>query len=343
MASSVRSKQTAPERYERIDDVLGSSAGRYLGDGHRGVDQFLRDVNLGVDESGVHQIRGKASVHYPARWSVKDEPNELGPHLSTVDAAVLAVALGECHLVHARGLDTAQRRRAWVRSLEVRAGAEPLLDLEDFDVEARVTDSRPAPLSLCGHVTTLESRVGGIKTRCEIEHEPGRVETGAESFARSEELLGERGTRYYADGYKRVQRDIEDLRILPQAGAALGLVTVEEPGEGELGDGLGAAYGPVLRPIDGIISVAQLAQAMLYRLDEVDRGHSNTLWMRRLAIAAESPHQPIANPIVATVSTAGTRLTPVRGYRWRTADMTAQMLGWHGSFSLTHVLPFPNT
>ena len=340
MLNSLRSDPTTPERYERIDDVLGHPAHRYLGDGHRGVDQHLHDIRLGVDEFGDHGVRAKASVRYPARWSVKDNPIELGPHLSAIDATILAVTLGECHLVHARGLDPEQRRHAWMRSLELRAGQQPLLDLDEFDVEARVVESRADPLSLCGQVTTLACRIGGIRARCTIEHEPGRVRTDSGSFTTAEELLGDPGTRYYGDSYKRMRRDIEDVRITPGVGFALGMVTVEEPADGRLGDGLGAAYGPVLRPIDGIITAAQLAQAMLYRLDRLDRGYSNTLWMRRVALTSESPHQPLTNPIATTVSTVDTRVTPVRGFPWRTAEMDANMLGWQGSCTLTHVLPF---
>jgi Pseudomonas avirulence D protein (AvrD) len=341
MLNSLRSDPTAPEHYDGIDDVLGRAAHRYLGDGHRGVDQHLYDVRLGADEFGEHGVRAKASVRYPARWSVKDNPIELGPHLSTVDAAILAVNLAECHLVHARGLSPEQRRRAWTRSLELRAGDQPLLDLDEFAVEGRVIESRADPLSLCGQVTTLECRIGGIKARCVIEHEPGRVRTDAGSYATAEDLLGDRRTRYYGDGYKRMRRDVADVRVTPCEGFALGLVTVAEPGEGRLVDGLGAAYGPVLRPVDGIITAAQLAQAMLYRLDGLDRGDSNTLWMRRVALTSESPHQPLVDPIAATVATTDTHVSLVRGYPWRTADMTAQMLGWHGSCTLTHVLPTP--
>jgi hypothetical protein len=342
MLNTLRTEPTAPERYERIDDLLGHSAHRYLGDGHRGVDQRVHDIRLGVDEFGDHGVRAKASVRYPAGWSVKDNPIELGPHLSTVDAAILAATLGECHLVHALGLSPEQRRHAWLRSLELRACDQPLLDLDALDVEARVIESRADPLSLCGQVTTLTCGIGGIRVRLAIEHEPVPVRTEPGAYATAEELLGDRDTRYYGDGYKRMRRDISDVRITPREGFALGLVTVEEPGDVRLGDGLGAAYGPALRPVDGIIVAAQLAQAMLYRLDDLNRGDSNTLWMRHVALTAESPDQPLTDPIVTTVSTTDTRVTPVRGYPWRTADMDAQMLGWHGSCTLTHVLPFPS-
>jgi len=99
-------------RYASIDDILGPAAQRFFGDGHRRVRQMLRNVTVDGDGRGGHRVRGCASVSYPADWSVKSVSDELRPHLSSIDALLLAVALGECYLTHARGLDPKQRRRS---------------------------------------------------------------------------------------------------------------------------------------------------------------------------------------------------------------------------------------
>jgi hypothetical protein len=44
---------------------------------------------------------------------------------------------------------------------------------------------------------------------------------------------------------------------------------------------------------------------------------------------------------VATVSTIKNRITKMRGNQWRTADLSTQILGVQGSFSVTHILPDP--
>jgi Pseudomonas avirulence D protein (AvrD) len=332
---------SAERRYESIDDLLGSASQRFFGDGHRRVSQLLRDVTVHSDGAGGHRVLGCASVSYPADWSVKNSAAELRPHLSTIDALLLSVALGECYLAHARGLDSYQRRWAWVRSVEMKAASTPGTELDGFGVEAAVTDSRLSPWTLCGHVSTLESRIGGIKVRCEIEHEPGTVTDKTASFAASEDLLGDRALRYYADGYKRTQRNIADVRVDPSVGWVSALVTTAEPVDNLSSEGLSAEYRPALSPIDTILTIGQLAQALLYCLDEVDRSTSNTLWLRRMALSYPTPYQPIANPFVAAVSTIKNRITKMRGNQWRTADLSTQILGVQGSFSVTHILPDP--
>jgi hypothetical protein len=71
----------------------------------------------------------------------------------------------------------------------------------------------------------------------------------------------------------------------------------------------------------------------------VDRGTSNTLWLRRMAVAFPTPYQPVANPFVTTVHTVKNRITMMRGDRWRIADLDAQILGGLASFSVAHALP----
>jgi Pseudomonas avirulence D protein (AvrD) len=331
--------ESAKRQYESIDDFLGPAAQRFFGNGHRRVSQLLGDVVVSGDRAGGHRVRGRASVSYPADWSVKSCSAELRPHLSTIDAALLSVELGECYLAHARGLDPQQRRRAWVRSVEMKASNTPGAELAGFGVEAEVTDSQPSPWSLCGHVSTLECRIGGIKVRCEIEHEPGTITDTAATFARSEDLLGDRAQRYYAEGYKRTQRSIADVRIDPSVGSVSALGTVAEPVDNPSGEGLGAEYRPALSPIDMIVTNGQLAQALLYCLDEVARSTSNTLWLRRMAMSFPTPYQPITNPFVANLSTIKSRVTNMRGDQWRTADLSTRILGVQGSFSVTHILP----
>jgi len=300
---------------------------------------MLRNIAVDGDVDRGHRVRGCASVSYPADWSVKSTSTELRPHLSTIDAALLAVALGECYLMHARGLDPKQRRRAWVRSVEMRAANTSGTELSGFDVEATVAESRPAPWTLCGHMATLDCRIGGIKVRCEIEHEPGTSTDTVGTFATPDDILGDRAQRYYAEGYKRTLRAIEDVRVDTSVGSVAALVTTAEPADNPCGEGLGAEYRPALSPIDAIITIGQLTQALLYCLDDVDRSTSNTLWMRRMAVAFPTPYQPVANPFVTTVNTVKNRITMMGGDQWRSADLDARILGGLASFSVAHALP----
>jgi hypothetical protein len=325
--------------FETVDDALGPAAGRFFGDGHRQVEHAVHGIVVdGADGSGVDRIAASASVSYPASWSAKGAASsELIPHLSTIDAVVMAACLGERYLAQVRGMEERLRRRAWLRSVQIRAGSAPQEDLADFSIEAKVVDSKPSPVSLCGHLTTFDCRIGQIKARCEIEHESDTPHRANRTLGTAEEPLCEDGSLYYTGGYRHTRRDIEDLCIEPAAGTAAALVAIMEPDGPQTG--LEAEYRPSLSGIDGIVIAAQLAQVLLYQIDGVDRGATGTLWMRRASWAYQTPYQPVANPFVATVSTVKNRLIDKGGARWRTAEFQAQLLGLRGSFSVTHALP----
>ncbi len=52
--------------------------------------------------------------------------------------------------------------------------------------------------------------------------------------------------------------------------------------------GMGAAYYPFVSEMTAIVSVAQLAQALLYRYDNRTREQSNNLWMRKIVIVSHN-------------------------------------------------------
>ena len=91
--------------------------------------------------------------------------------------------------------------------------------------------------------------------------------------------------------------------------------------------------------LDAIVVIAQITQALLYRTDGLDRSATNTLWMRRITINSPTPYQPIATPFVATVRAERSRVLEWNSARWRTTDLTGQILGINGGFSVAHALP----
>ena len=329
---------SARDRYLTIDDALGPSANRFFGDGHRKVSQHLRCLTLDATSAGLCRIRGKADVVYPRDWSAKATETELRPHLSSIDAVALGAGLAECCLACSLGLDRDQRRRMWIRSVAFRAGTAPLLDLSGVDVSATVTRSEAVPLSLCGHASTVESRVGPIKVVFEVEHEPGRPRDPGDHYA-AENLLAEPAARYFGDGYKRTLREIRDICLDPETGKVGAHITIAGQDSSDTAEGIGAAYLPCLTVIDDIVIMAQLAQVLVYASDNLSRDQTGTLWLRHFAGRLSTPYQPVTNPCGASLSTIRSRTTPLGGKTWRTVDMACVLLGISGSFSVTHALP----
>src|SRR5262245_45025114 len=109
------------ERYESVDDVLGTAETRYFGSGYRSVEHRVFDVLLDTRSCAAAAY---AEVIYPASWSKK--PNqELTPHLSSIDGFVIATQLMEAYLREAFGLDDDSVRDCWIRKCSVKSGPTP--------------------------------------------------------------------------------------------------------------------------------------------------------------------------------------------------------------------------
>src|SRR6266550_1825416 len=314
--------------YGDIDELLGCAEGRFFGAGHRKVTHTVGSLAARTDDNNVDHVQGKATIDYPADWSVKGRASGLRLHLSSIDALVLAAHLAEYHLAQNCRLDADQRRRAWLRSVTMTAGTAPQLELTDFDIRARVGRAEPTLPSIDDNVSIVDCRIGPMKVRCEVEHE-----AGIRAVPEAVELCS------VGSGYQQTGREIRAVRADRAVGCVEGLVKVVYPAGGKHADGLGAAYLPALTPVDALVVSAQLAQVLLYGMDDVDRGHTDTMWLRRLTMTLPTPYQPITNAFTASMSALKSRLVTLDGNTWRTADVVADLLGIHVLASIAHTLP----
>lgn len=332
--------------YGSLDSCLGPGDTRFFGSGYKRVVQDLKDITTdGSDQPGA-LVTARGTLTYPRDWSRKSGARELRPHLSSIDALVLAVTLAEVHLGRAFGPTAAQQRRTWLRQADVRAGSSPHEDLADFPVEGRLlacdepgSDGR-TPSGTTPTSTTFGCRVGGLRVRCTLVHERGGGAGGPATYADASQALGPASARHYGEGYKNrnqyadhVHVDLERQRIQGRQR----VVTAQPDTEAH---GAEAAYGPSVSPVDALVGVAQLAQALLYAQDGLTRGGSDTLWMRRFTIDTQTPVRPLGRDFATTVRTAGTRLLAMGGQTWRTADLAVDdFSGFSGHCSLAHRLP----
>jgi hypothetical protein len=308
-----------------IDDHLGPSQGRFFGHGFKRVAHSVRGVEI---TRGA--ISATAGLAYPADWSRKSS-GSLRPHLSSVDALVLAVQLAEAHLTHTRRLDVGQRRRTWLRSFDMRGGRVPQEDLAALPVQAIQLDTRNS-------VSTYSCLIGTLGVTCQIEHDAGRARATGGDYDNLDSLLGAAQGRYYGAGFRRRAQRIADVCVTPDGDAIAATVAVSDP-DGALDDGLGGAYGPAPSMLDGLVCLAQLAQVLAYRLDGIERGQSHTLWMRRLAQSSPAPPRPATGPVTATLALQRSRVLAFGDGRWRTLDVAGELHGIHVRSSIAHQLP----
>jgi len=318
-----------------IDRHLGPASGRYFGEGFKRVDHALTGLRV-----AGRTIAAEATLSYPDDWSRKSS-GTLRPHLSSVDGLVIAGELADAWLTHTFGLSLDQRRRAWLRAFEMRVAA-PTEELASFGVVASHDDCVPALGARCDFVSTFRCHIGTIRVTCAVEHDIAHRGAGEGRYATADELLGDAARRHYGDAYKRRTQRIDRVAVSRRDETLRATVAVDDP-LGDVDDGLGGAYAPSLSMVDSLLSMAQLAQALAYKLDGVERAKSNTFWMRRLSFQAGTPVHPLAERHAATLGAPRSRLLTVGGVAWRALDLSGRLGEFETRGSIAHALPETST
>ncbi len=102
--------------------------------------------------------------------------------------------------------------------------------------------------------------------------------------------------------------------------------------------GLEGAHQPSVSMVDAFVTALQLAQIMLYDLDDMRRQDSNTLWMRQTTLTATRPDRPTtAVPVTTALDEPG--LLHMGTGTWRTLDVVAELAGLQVRSAVAHRLP----
>ncbi|MCX4747727.1 AvrD family protein [Kitasatospora sp. NBC_01287] len=321
---------------DSIDDLLGPAESRFFGSGYRRVGQRVHQLSWDEEHQTLNAVAG---VLYPVDWSVKQKAGKLAPHLSTIDALLFAAQLAETALTARYGLTEEQRRAAWLRKVEIRAGAAPQEEgLTAFPASAQLKESPVAPLDQQALVSLVVCRIGRMTVRCTVEHAAG---TGARVEVR-DDLLGPVEQRPYGTGYRAHRQALTDLRVdahglVPTVDGKLAVTAA--PSEAIGTRGLEGAYQPGITLVDAFVTALQLGQVLLYELDSVARADSNTLWMRRTVLESSRPDRPGAQAAPVTAILEAAQIVQAQGADWRNADIVAETGGVRVVCSVTHKLP----
>jgi hypothetical protein len=354
-------------RCASIDDILGPSESRFFSAGYKRIGHDVRDVWFGrrpefgsthaERAAGGARISATASLSYPGNWSIKSKKTQLRPHLSTIDALALAVQLAEASLVYRHRLTTEQRRRMWVRRVTMKAGTQPVEDLDALPIEAvalRTERTGHGAGAGAGEwCTAFSANIGSLKVDLEIEHEESFMEIRPAFSETLEGILGPSDERYYGARYKDADLvlshlALSDLALDPSLGATYGdapagltaRTQVRNPADRHSAPhGTGAAYLPGLTVLDSVIALPQLAQVLMYGLDGMSRSASDTLWMRKVTVNAPRPLPLPDEPLTARVGFTRTGSVRLQGDTWRTAELSGQLHGMTATASLAHRLP----
>jgi hypothetical protein len=330
-----------------VDAYLGPGESRFFGEGFKRVRHELRGIAVFPAGNGEPtRVDAVAGISFPANWSRKGDTAQR-PHLSTIDVLVLGAQLAEVAVVHSRGLDATERRGMRLRQVRIRAGRRPAEEgLDEAPVSGRVVASYAADVPGTS-LTIVACSIATLTVSCTVHHATGRPVGAAASFDSLEDALGDPALRTYGAAYKSVRQVIGDIDIAGDNLSATASVRFE-PTKGGTSDRTGLDAGVIPSLVDVFVTGLQLGQVLLYRLDQLPRTKSNTLWMRRTVLKpgpaptdqGQDDHQDDEHvTTTATVTLENPHLLPVDGETWRSSDIIARVGGATMRCSVAHLLP----
>lgn len=319
-----------------IDDVLGPSESRYFGRGFQRVTHDISQIAVYPDLI-VGGIAARATVNCPADWSTKRAADAVRPHLSTVDALVIAVQLAEAFLLHTHGLDSWARRHMWLRAFAMWAGAAAQSDLTDIGVRGRRGALRLRSPEGFG-TSSFDFAVGTLRLGLEIDHHLGTRNLTPAVWSDSAVVLGDPARRHYGHGFTHRRHTITNVSVDTTHETASATVAVTDTSE-HPPEGLSAAHEPTLSMVDATICAAQLAQALSYQLEGVHRDETDTLWMRRCQLRALAPWGPDADTFTMSARVLRRRRVDRMDKSWRIYDLAGDIGGIAARTALAFNVP----
>lgn len=297
-------------RRRSLESVLGRADGRFFGHGYRGVRHAL---SVSPDEARDQWV---ATVSYPPSWSRDADGRRRRPHLSTVDAVVLPLmALG---LSAERSGSAAKLDHAYVSRIDLRAGTVPWLELDSVPVSLctrQSADATPGQGEECFDAVTGNMRASLAITS----PRPADRCSGSRAPADPPCSLGVYGGLYKDTHVESILTDYEGE---PGRLTAVHRFSAEEEAPEACDHGIEGAYWPALSVVDYLVTMGQMAQALI-QLRHGD-ARSGTLWMRRMTICLERPPESLPVQIDSTMTMHRDRLIDRLGHRYRDIVVTAQ-------------------
>lgn len=265
------------EKYLDIDEILGDKKGRYFGDGFRRVTYDINNIEINTENTAHIRV----NIHYPSDWSSKQHGQVSLPHLSTVDAAPLASVLGEWYMHHFYEIDNTLGIDMQLISCEIKSGTTPNENL--INLPERIKEVKHEKLksksSLFKGYSELSIQFGGMNINLKFAHSGKKcLPPGSYNF-----ILNNHNHKYThanhkaISGYTRI--DIKNININKNNKTAHANLIFESDN---------AEYRDLSLVEIALVS-AQLAQSLIYRVDDIDRSRSNTLWMRDFMIEQVIP------------------------------------------------------
>lgn len=316
------------ENYKSIDEILGNEEGRYFGHGFKKVKYLIHNVIIDLPSQ---IFKASADILYPSDWSLKKRKQEnIKPHLSSIDLIFLNCHLIEIIVNSCISLSEEEKERILFRKIEIKADSLPQESLINIPIEVKSFKIYKDVNGFYKNCADLEVVIGGMRLFSIIEFDGCEKKGGCYT----KDSIYERVLLPYSleclksCDFSRIHMLNEIFLDLQRKNITAKFMVKCDSNEGT----------KFLTPIESIIASAQLAQALIYRMDNLNRVASNTLWMRNISMENLTLFKDI-DKISVEVRIKNDKSMCVNGEVWRIYKVLAQFASTRGIFTVAHKMP----
>ncbi len=171
-------------------------------------------------------------------------------------------------------------RNAWLRDISIKAGNLAEEDLAYVPVMAELLKVDDSEEGLFGQLSTIRVRLGSMEIKLVIDHARS-VESDQPSVI----------DEYFTEAYRKRSCHIGGITLDDNQEIIEGCLSFLDENNRKL-EGVMGDYPNSLMAIEILTTFAQLAQFMIYRIDNLQREQANNLWMRSVVIHNPYPIMP---------------------------------------------------
>lgn len=303
------------EIYKSIDQILGDKEKRFFSNGFKNVKHAFKQI---VIRPTSNEMSATGTAIYPDNWSVK-QGQKLKPHLSTLDVLVFTFCLNILFVNEVYRLNESQRESTWVRKVTVRAAAEARYDLEDVSIHTVFLGTHENNASAGGYISQFSNEIAGFKVDIQLDHTVNEMDFG-EKYFESIDAAGTAVKNYYnslMDKSKvyeisnvNIDKGNQTITSVVNINKTLSIIRDQDT------SALGRSFYSI---IDTFSCASQQMQALIYKIDGIERKCTNNLWMRRIELEYT---RPIYNTdgFGQFASISKTKVIQMNNTKWRIAD-----------------------
>lgn len=305
------------ETFKNIDMILGDHTKRYFSNGFKKTKYDLYNICI---EPLKSIITANSSVLYSKDWSIKSS-SVLNPHLSTLDAFLLSLHINNTFINNVFSLNEEQKTKTWVRKVIVKAGTKPQCFLDQIEVKSTLSHiQRNNKDSLCGNTSRFITIVGSLKVEMVLDHFINTTDTTTSHIKGLGKSDSAADKSCYHLPNESSRYSIKNIHVDHINEKITSTLKIENSGVKKFW-GISSYYMPFYSMIDIFTCASQQMQALLYRLDGINRSCSNNLWMRKVEIEYKAPLR-LSRSVKQQICINNTKTLSINDQKWRIADLS---------------------